>query len=104
MESSPQKGTDDKPNDKALITMALGEQLPTPTKAQGAFGAKTCRGFLKNQAKAVSKPLVKTSEYTFFKKKVRLNVVEKKVHQFDLDEDEVNQKKAKKKTSARKNY
>ena len=33
MESSPQKGTGDKPNDKALITMALGEQLPSPTKA-----------------------------------------------------------------------
>ena len=52
-------------------------------------------------------PNVRRSEYTtntFFKKKVRLNVVEKKVHKFALDEEEINQKKAKKKTSARKNF
>ena len=30
-------------------------------------------------------PNVKQDEYTFFKKKVRLNVVEKKVHRFQLD-------------------
>ena len=63
---------------------------------------KTCRGALKQKSK-FNVP-VKNSEYTFFRKKVRLNVVEKKVHKFELDEEEVNLKKAKKKTSTRKNY
>ena len=49
-------------------------------------------------------PLVKQSEYTFFKKKVRLNVVEKKVHVFDLGEAEISHKRANKKSSSRKNY
>ena len=65
---------------------------------------KTARGYLKSQAKNSQAPLVKRSEYTFFKKKVRLNVVEKKVHKFTLNEEEVNLKKAKKKTSTRKNF
>ncbi len=49
-------------------------------------------------------PVVKASEYNFFKKKVRLNVVEKKVHNFDLDREERKQTKPKKKASTRKNY
>ena len=66
---------------------------------------KTARGYLKSQVKKDSQaPLVKRSEYTFFKKKVRLNVVEKKVHKFTLNEEEVNLKKAKKKTTTRKNF
>jgi len=51
-----------------------------------------------------STPLVKKSEYTFFKKRVRLNVVEKKVHKYQLDEEEITHKKSKKATIARKNF
>ena len=41
---------------------------------------KTVRGHVKAQMKGINPPLVKSSEYTFFRKKVRLNVVEKQVH------------------------
>lgn len=88
------------PSDKTLLKMAFGNSPPCES---GGQMQKTARGFLKMQFKA-SNPNVKQSEYTFFKKKVRLNVVEKKVHKFDLDREERSLKKAKKKTSTRKNY
>lgn len=94
------KSKSESPSDKTLLKMAFGNSPPCES---GGQMQKTARGFLKMQFKAKN-PCVKKSEYTFFKKKVRLNVVEKKVHKFDLDKEERNVKKAKKKTSTRKNY
>ena len=62
--------------------MAFGDPKTTPNEFK-----KTARGFLKSKDKGM--PLVKNSEYTFFKKKVRLNVVEKKVHKFAQEKDEI---------------
>lgn len=87
------------PSDKALLKMAFGDKPIDPSDFN-----KTARGYLKGQIKGTSgRALVKTSEYSFFKKKVRLNVVEKKVHTFKLDKEEVDQKRAKKRTGSRKN-
>ena len=93
--------------DQALLKMAFPPQTSSEIAAASKLNQqKTARGFVKSIAKqtGTNTTAVNKSEYTFFKKKVRLNVVEKKVHKFDLDEEEVNQKKAKKKTSARKNF
>ena len=92
---------EDVPSDAALVNMAFGSQKSSPH--QNAL-QKTARGYLKTQMKVQGKPLVKQSEYTFFKKRVRLNVVEKKVHEFKLDEEEISHKKAKKPIVARKNF
>ena len=40
---------------------------------------------------------VKADDYTFFKKKVRLNVVEKEVIIYRLDQDEIDAKKSSRK-------
>ena len=77
------------PSDRELVKMAYGE----PEKFRG----KTARAYLKAQAKQGPAP-VRQSEYQFFKKKVRLNVVEKKVHRFQLDQDEINSKRSKRVT------
>lgn len=81
----PAKKDDGKatPSDKALLKMAFGDKPIDPAEFK-----KMARGFLKGQIKGCN-DLVKTSEYSFFKKKVRLNVVEKKVHTFKLDKSEV---------------
>lgn len=58
--------------------MAFGKEQAAAAKISPN---KTARGFLKSQMKAkLPSSLVKNSEYTFFRKKVRLNVVEKQVH------------------------
>ena len=73
--------------------MAFGDQ--PEIKHQDSLN-KTARGFVKavqKQAVVLAKglqgksavPNVKNDEQAFFKKKVRLNTVEKKVHQFQLD-------------------
>lgn len=80
-------------SDAELVKMAFSDEQPLMPNNSVPM-QKTTRGFLKgvqknsNMKHLVGKkavPVVKKDEYTFFKKKVRLNVVEKKVHKFQLD-------------------
>ena len=85
-------------SDAELVKMAFGDERSVLFQPRDQ---KTARGYLKGVAKTggvVGKqacPDVQKAEYGFFKKKVRLNVVEKKVHTFQLDQEEIEGKKSK---------
>ena len=92
-------------SDAELVKMAFGEERDVLLQTKDAM-QKTARGYLKGVTKTTSQlagkkacPEVQKNEYAFFQKKVRLNTVEKKVHTFQLDQEEIDGKKQTKKST-----
>ena len=71
-------------SDAELVKMAFGEERSVLFQPKDSL-QKTARGYLKGIEKTGGAAPIKKDEYAFFKKKVRLNVVEKKIHTFQLD-------------------